>query len=187
MRIIGLNVGFSVAFYTIFVYTVNFLQHVSKFSEQKSLRNNVICMAFLLVILPISARLSDKYGRKKMLATGLIMLTLGAIPLFQIMGMGIRWVTIACELLLSLSIGIIGGAMPAANVELMPREVRCTGLAFSYNMAVGVFGGITPMLVAWMLDYLGDPAAPGYWVAGTAAVSLLTLFFGVRETYKEEI
>lgn len=69
----------------------------------------------------------------------------------------------------------------------MPREVRCTGLAFSYNIAVGIFGGITPMLVAWMLDYLDDPAAPGYWVAGTAAVSLLTLLFGIRETYKETI
>ena len=187
MRIIGLNVGFSVAFYTIFVYTVNFLQHVSKFSEAKSLRNNVICMAFLLIVLPISAKLSDKYGRKKILATGFIMLALGAIPLFQIMGLGIRWVTIACELFLSLSIGIIGGALAAANVELMPREVRCTGLAFSYNIAVGIFGGITPMLVAWMLDYLGDPAAPGYWVAGMAAISLLTVLFGVRETYKETI
>ncbi|MFM1744486.1 MAG: hypothetical protein RLZZ630_423, partial [Bacteroidota bacterium] len=126
-------------------------------------------------------------GRKKVLATGLIMLTLGAIPLFEIIGTGIRWVTIACELLLSLSVGIVGGAVAAANVELMPREVRCTGIAFSYNIAVGIFGGITPMLVAWMLDYLDDPAAPGYWVAGTAAVSLLTLLFGTRETYKETI
>jgi hypothetical protein len=43
------------------------------------------------------------------------------------------------------------------------------------------------MLIAWMLDYLKDPVAPGYWVAGTAAISLLTLLFGVRETYKEQI
>lgn len=187
MRIIGLNIGFSVAFYTIFVYTVNFLQQVSKFSEAKSLRNNVICMAFLLLVLPISARLSDKYGRKKVLAAGLIMLTLGAVPLFQVMGLGIRWVTIVCELLLSLSLGIMGGAIPATNVELMPREVRCTGIAFSYNMTVGIFGGITPMLVAWMLNYLGDPAAPGYWVAGTSAISLLTLFFTIPETSKRDL
>ncbi|MFM2206267.1 MAG: hypothetical protein RL213_242 [Bacteroidota bacterium] len=186
-RVVLLNIGFSVAFYTIFVYTVSFLQQVSRFSEAKSLRNNVICMAFLLLILPFSARIADKYGRKKVLATGFTLLALGSIPLFHVMGMGIRWVTIACELTLSLAVGIISGAISAANVELMPREVRCTGLAFSYNIAVGIFGGITPMLIAWALDYLKNPATPGYWVACTAAVSLLTLLFGVRETYKEKI
>lgn len=187
LRIILLNIGFSSAFYTIFVYTVSFLQQVSKFSEAKSLRNNVICMLFLLLILPFSARLADRYGRKKVLGTGLLILVVGAIPLFQIIGLGIRWVTIACELAITLGVGITAGAMAAANVELMPKEVRCTGLAVSYNIAVGVFGGATPMLIAWMLEYLKDPAAPGYWVAATCSVSLLTLLFGVRETYKESI
>jgi MHS family proline/betaine transporter-like MFS transporter len=144
-------------------------------------------MAFLLLILPVSAHLSDKYGRKKVLALGFILLALGGIPLFHVMGMGIRWVTIACELGLSLGVGIVAGAMAATNVELMPREVRCTGLAFSYNIAVGIFGGLTPMLVAWALDYFKEPAAPGYWVAATATVSLLTLLFAVRETSKDKI
>lgn len=187
IRVVLLNIGFSVAFYTIFVYTVNFLQQVSGFSEAKSLRNNVICMAFMLLILPFSAKISDKYGRKKVLGTGLAMLVLGAIPLFHVMGMGIRWVTIACELGITLAVAIMSGAVAATNVELMPRAVRCTGLAFSFNISIGVFGGLTPMLIAWMLDYLKDPVAPGYWVTGTAAVSLLTLLFGVKETYKDPI
>lgn len=187
VRVVLLNIGFTVAFYTVFVYTVNFLQQVSGFTDSKSLRNNVICMAFLLLILPVSAHLSDKYGRKKVLALGFILLALGGIPLFHVMGMGIRWITIACELGLSLGVGIVAGAMAATNVELMPREVRCTGLAFSYNIAVGIFGGLTPMLVAWALDYFKEPAAPGYWVAATATVSLLTLLFAVRETSKDKI
>lgn len=187
IRGILLNIGFAVAFYTIFVFTVSFLQQVAGFSAEKSLRNNVICMSVLLLILPISAKISDKYGRKKVLATGLFILVVGAIPLFKVMGEGIRWVTIGCELVITIAVAILSGTIAAANVELMPKEVRCTGLAFSFNLAVGVFGGLTPMLIAWMLDYLKDPAAPGYWVAATAAVSLLTLLFGVRETYREEI
>ncbi|MFM7054405.1 MAG: MFS transporter [Flavobacteriales bacterium] len=187
LRVVLLNIGFSVAFYTVFVFTVSFLQQVSEFSEAKALRNNAICMAFILLVMPIAAKLSDKFGRKKVLITGFLLLAIGAIPLFQVMGLGIRWVTIACELGLSLGVGILCGGMAVTNVELIPREVRCTGLAFSYNIAVGIFGGITPMLVAWLLNYMNNPAAPGYWIAGTATISLLTLIFSVRETYKEEI
>jgi len=47
---------------------------------------------------------------------------------------------------------------------------------------VGIFGGITPMVVTWLTAYLKNPSAPGYWVAAAAAVSGLTLFFLVKET-----
>jgi MHS family proline/betaine transporter-like MFS transporter len=47
--------------------------------------------------------------------------------------------------------------MAATNVELMPRDVRFTGLAFSYNMAVGIFGGITLLIVTWLtIGFLAD-------------------------------
>lgn len=182
LRVTLINIGHSVAFYTIFVYAVSFLEQVAHFSYEKALRNNSICMALPLLIMPFSAKLSDKYGRKFILIAGFSMLALTAIPLFHLFGQGIRWVTIICELGLALPLGIIGGALPATNVELMPRDIRCTGLAFSYNLSVGVFGGISPMLVTWLTAYFQQPAAPGYWVASAAAISLLTILFAVKET-----
>jgi MHS family proline/betaine transporter-like MFS transporter len=182
LRVILLNIGFSAGFYTLFVYTVNFLQQVAKFSNEKALRNNSIAMVMLLIIMPIAAKFADKYGRKKVLGVGFTLLALTAVPLFHVMGQGIRWVTLGCQFGLALPLGIISGAMAAINVELMPRDVRCTGLAFSYNLAVGIFGGVTPLVVTWLTDYLQKPSAPGYWVAGCATISALTLFFFVRET-----
>jgi hypothetical protein len=41
-----------------------------------------------------------------------------AVPLFHVMGQGIRWVTIGCQFGLALPLGIISGAMAATNVEL---------------------------------------------------------------------
>jgi len=182
LKVILLNVGFSAGFYTLFVYTVNFLQQVAKFSNAKALRNNSISMVMLLIIMPIAAKFADKLGRKKVLGVGFVLLALTAIPLFHVMGQGIRWITILCQFGLALPLGIISGAIAATNVELMPRDVRCTGLAFSYNLAVGIFGGITPLVVTFLTDYLHQPSAPGYWVAGCATISALSLFFLVRET-----
>lgn len=187
LRVALLNIGNTVAFYTIFVYAVSFLEQVVHFSDQKALRNNSIAMVFILLVMPLSARMADRYGRRIVLLVGFLMLTLTAIPLFHVIAQGIRWVTISCHLALSLGLGIVSGAIAATNVELMPRDIRCTGLAFSYNLSVGVFGGLTPMVITWLTAYLNNPSAPGYWLAGACLISLLTLLFSVTETYKKPL
>jgi MHS family proline/betaine transporter-like MFS transporter len=182
LRVALLNLGFGTAFYTLFVYTVSFLEEFSKLSNQQALRNNSIAMILLLLVMPLAAKFADKHGRRAVLGVGFTVLTVSAIPLFYLMGLGIRFLTISCELALAIPIALISGAIAATNVELMPRAVRCTGLAFAYNISVGVFGGMTPMIVTWLIAYSHSPAAPGYWVAATSAVSAVTLFFFVRET-----
>ena len=182
LRVALLNLGYGVGFYTIFVYAVSFLEQVSALSAERALRNNSIAMVVMLILMPLSAKLADRLGRKVVLGIGFTLLAVAAIPLFYLMGQGIRWVTIGCEIALALPLAIVSGAIAATNVELMPREIRCTGLAFSYNFSVGIFGGITPMVVTWLTAYLKNPSAPGYWVAAAATVSVLTLFFLVKET-----
>lgn len=180
LRVTLINIGFGMAFYTVFVYAVTFLEEVSRKSGSQALRNNSLAMILLLVVSPLSAKLADRFGLKRIFGLGFALLALSAIPLFHLMGQGIRWVTLGCHLALALPVGIIMGAHAALNVQLMPREVRCTGLAFAYNLGVGVFGGITPMVVTWMTARLHSPAAPGYWVAAGAALATLTLFLLVR-------
>jgi len=74
------------------------------------------------------------------------------------------------------------GGLVAANVELIPAAVQCTGLAFAYNTSIGWFGGTTPMIAAWLIATTGNPIMPAYWVAATAAITLLTAIFLVPET-----
>jgi MFS transporter, MHS family, proline/betaine transporter len=182
LRVAVLNLGFGVAFYTLFVYSVSFLEQFSKLSEKQALRNNSIAMILLLIVMPFAAKFADKHGRKAILGIGFTILATTAIPLFYMMSLGIRFLTISCEFALAIPVAMISGAIAATNVELMPRAVRCTGLAFAYNISVGVFGGLTPMIVTWLIAYTHSPTAPGYWVAATSAISAITLFFFVRET-----
>ena len=182
LRVALLNVGFGVSFYAAFVYAVTYIKSIDKLSAEIAFNLNTASMALLLLILPLAAWLSDRFGRKPLLIAGSMILTFGAIPLFHLIHTTDPVVIFLGETGFVLAIGLISGGLVAANVELMPVAVRCTGLAFAYNASIGWFGGTTPLIAAWLITTTGNPIIPAYWIAATGAVSLLTAIFLVRET-----
>lgn len=182
LRVALLNIGLGVAFYTVFIYAVSYIKNIDHLSEGIALRLNTWAMLFLLLVLPLAAWLSDRFGRKRVLGVATALLAAGAVPLFQMIHSEDAAVIFLGELSFTLIVGLFSGGIAATNVELMPAPVRCTGLAFAYNASIGIFGGSTPMMAAWLIDYTDNPIAPAYWVAATALVSLLTLIFMIHET-----
>ena len=62
--------------------------------------------------------------------------------------------------------------------------IRCTGLALAFNIAEGYFGGTTPLIAAWLVSTSGNPLLPGYWVAASGAITLITALWFTPETYR---
>jgi MHS family proline/betaine transporter-like MFS transporter len=114
--------------------------------------------------------------------TGSALLALGAIPFFHLIHSTHPTMIFFGELGFILGFGALSGGINAANVELMPASVRWTGLAFAYNASLGCFGGTIPLIATWLVTATGNPITPAYWAATTAAVTLLTAIFLVRET-----
>lgn len=182
LKVALLNVGFGVSFYAAFVYAVTYIKNVDKLTESVALDLNTLSMMILLLLIPISSWLSDRFGRKPLMILGSAILTFGAIPLFHLLHSTDPLTIFMGEFGFVFAIALIAGGVVAANVELIPNAVRCTGLAFAYNASIGIFGGTTPMISAWLIISTGDPIAPAYWVSGTAAISLLTVIFLIPET-----
>jgi MHS family citrate/tricarballylate:H+ symporter-like MFS transporter len=44
---------------------------------------------------------------------------------------------------------------------------------------------MTPLLSTWLIEATGDKAAPGYWMAGAAVISLSATFLVYRGIVKE--
>ncbi|MEM7223082.1 MAG: MFS transporter [Pseudomonadota bacterium] len=182
LRVALLNMGLGVGFYAAFVYAVTYIKEIDKLPEEIAFNLNTGAMALLLLIMPISAWLSDRYGRKPMLAVGCALLTFGALPFFHLIHTTTPATIFLGEVGFVLALGLATGGIVAANVELIPTDVRCTGLAFAYNASIGWFGGTTPLIAAWLITATGDPVAPAYWIAAAGAVSLVTSLFLIRET-----
>lgn len=182
LRVALLNLGFGMAFYTIFIYAVSYIKEIDKLPEEVALRVNTISMAAILLVIPFTALLSDVMGRRRMLVIGFVALLLGTLPLFGLMHGDDPQLILISEIAFAVILGVIMGGINAVNVELMPNAVRCTGLAFAYNLSVGVFGGCTPMVVAMLIAYTDNPLAPALWVLGGAALSLGALLFMIGDT-----
>ena len=177
-----LNIGVGVSFYTAFLYAVTYIKEIDHLPAQIAFNLNTLSMALLLVFLPLGAWLSDRIGRKPILIASGTLMTFGTIPLFHLIHTTEPMTIFLGELGFVLIIGLMSGSLVAANVELMPTPVRCTGLAFAYNASIGLFGGTTPFMASWLISMTGNPIMPAYWVTLGGAVTLLTAIFLIRET-----
>ena len=79
--------------------------------------------------------------------------------------------------------GLGAGAValtPILMVRAFPASVRFSGVSFSYNIAYAVFGGVTPLLVSWLVHL--DRMAPAHYIAGVTTLGLIaTLTAAAKE------
>ena len=68
-------------------------------------------------------------------------------------------------------------ASPAALCAMLPHRVRCTVLSIGFNLAMGLLGGTTPLIVEYMRKSTHQDLTPAYYLMGAALVTLVGLFF----------
>jgi MFS transporter, MHS family, proline/betaine transporter len=132
--------------------------------------------AIQIVMIPLVGALSDKLGRLPIATVAIVAILLTAHPLFARL---VAAPTIESLLLVQAILGVFvaayAGAIPALISELFPIRVRTTAVSTSYSVAVAIFGGFAPFIIAWLIDVTGSHLAPSYYLMFAAAVSLLAL------------
>jgi len=87
--------------------------------------------------------------------------------------------TIGSLLLVQAIIGVFvaayAGSIPALICELFPTCVRTTAVSTSYSLAVAIFGGSAPFIIASLIDVTGNSLVPSYYLMFAAAISLVAL------------
>jgi hypothetical protein len=68
--------------------------------------------------------------------------------------------------------------VPYVMIAAFPAPIRFSGISFSYNLAYAVFGGLTPIVVTWLLRF--DRLAPAHFVGALCLIAVLRpLRFGM--------
>jgi len=157
----------TVTFYMITVYTPTYSRSVLGLDATGGL-----VLAFFIglsnfVWLPVMGFVSDHIGWRPVIFTcTLLSLVLGYPAMTWLVSQPSFGRLTAVCLWLSLMYASCNGVITALLTEIMPREVRTTGFAFSHAVATAIFGEFTPAICTWLIHVSGDAAMPGAWDVG---------------------
>jgi MHS family citrate/tricarballylate:H+ symporter-like MFS transporter len=153
------------AFYMITVYAPTFGKTVLQLSTSDALIVTLLVAVSNFAWLPIGGALSDRFGRKPLLAAMSLLTVLTAYPALEFLAQAPTFAHMLEVLLwFSFLYGLYNGAMIPALTEIMPVQVRVAGFSLAYSLATALFGGFTPAISTWLIHVTGDKAAPAYWM-----------------------
>jgi MFS transporter, MHS family, proline/betaine transporter len=134
-----------------------------------------------VALMPWAGSLSDRLGRRRVLAYGYGGFAVLAVPCFWLMDQDNLALALVAGLVLNIPYGIVQGVMYTIFAELFPTRVRYSGVSLGFNLA-GVIGAAPyQLIVTWLIAITGVVLMPAFYMIFAAVVALLTLLT-VRET-----
>jgi MFS family permease len=149
-------------------------------SRQTVLNAVLFGSAFTLVIIPIFALISDRFGRAPVALLGALVTIGGAFPFFALVKLGtFAGVTTAiCMALFGTS--ALYAVLPAYVSGLFKPRVRYSGISISYNLASGLIGGFSPAISAGLFAWAGGTWPIALYLMVMGAISASALWIGRR-------
>lgn len=146
----------------------------------------MLCVAvlFMAAVTPVSAWLSDRFGRRPMLLVACFMAIAAGFSLNPLMASGAPLQITAFLSIALLLMGASFAPMGAFLPEQFPVAVRYTGAGLAYQLG-GILGASSAPFVSQILVELGGLVWVGYYVSAMAALSLIAVFF-MRETSRSD-
>lgn len=128
------------------------------------------------IFAPMAGHWSDRHGRTGIMLTSAVLFLILMYPAFLLLDAS---PTFATMMLVQFVIGLLVagyfGALPALLTDLFPTQSRTTGMSLGYNIAVTIFGGFAPFIIAWLISVSGNKLAPSFYVMFAAVISLVSL------------
>jgi MFS family permease len=106
----------------------------------------------MAVLLPVSGLLTDRFGGRRVYASGIAAFGLAVFPAFAVFhAMGIAGYAIALLLVFGVVHAWFYGAQGTLYASLFPARVRYTGLSTVYQLSGVYASGLTPLILTALI------------------------------------
>jgi len=181
LTLLGMGTRFceSLTFNIYNAFILTYTTEVLHLSKDVALNGLLVAAVIGFVIIPLGGWLSDRYGRRPVLALGALISGVSAFPVFAMIdtastplvwgGIIIGWALGACTMF---------GPEAAFFAELYPARVRYSGMSIVYQIGVLPSGAIAPAVAIALVNAAGGSSWPvALYVLIGAVIALVALAF----------
>ncbi|MFJ2477573.1 glycine betaine/L-proline transporter ProP [Streptomyces sp. NPDC087659] len=173
----GLVLVFNVTDYMLLSYMPSYLTSELKYDETHGLLVVLGVMALMMIVQPFAGALSDRVGRRPVIAAGCAGFFLLSVPALLLIRQGGLFAIALGMGALGLLLVCFTAAMPSALPALFPTRVRYGSLSIGFNVSVSLFGGTTPLVVTALIGATGNVMMPAYYMMGAAVIGGAAVWF----------
>jgi MHS family proline/betaine transporter-like MFS transporter len=175
LQVIGLVIIQNAGFYIVLTYMPTYFSEQLGFSSTASSLSSVFTLLVAMALIPPLGALSDRVGRKPLLAASCVGFALLSYPLFLLMNQGSLVGAVLSHVALGALLAVFLSTTIAALAELFPTRVRYGGFSIGYNISVAIFGGAAPFFATYLISLTGNPLSPAFYLIAAAIASLITV------------
>jgi MFS transporter, MHS family, proline/betaine transporter len=172
----GIAAMTNAAYYLVFTYAAERRTSESSGGGSAFLLANTVSLATVLLAKPLGGWISDHIGRRRLMLLLTVITMVVMVPALQLMLEGESWMFGWAQILLAVPIGMALGLQGAMLVELFPLRTRVTSMSFAYSVTLAIAGGTTPLVSAWLVERVGQPLAPAWYIMLYGLIALAVLF-----------
>ncbi len=137
-------------------------------------------------VLPLTAALSDRFGRRVIFLAGAVLAFIWSWPFFMLLNTG-AFPMMALAMIGGLTFNsVMYGLQAAMMTEMFSTEFRYSGASLGYQIGAILGGGLAPILSAALFEKYGSSSAISAYMATLCAISFLSVLV-LTETHKREL
>lgn len=178
---IGLVIVGTAQVYLVLLYMPTYLATRAGFALSEALLVNVLGLVVFTAVVPLVGRWSDTVGRRPLMIASAVLPAVLTYPAFLLISGGSLAGAAVGQTMLALSTAVWAGVAPTALVEIFPTRLRASSLSIGYSVAVSVFGGFSPLAVAYLTSVSDVVLAPVLYLV-IAALLTFVATLSMRET-----
>ncbi|MFO3122372.1 MFS transporter [Legionella pneumophila serogroup 1] len=163
----------------LFVYAPTQMVKVNHFTSTQAFMSNSAGLAIVTALIPTMGRLSDAYGRIRMILTGIVTLTLFITPYSLCLTSGTFSEVLLSQCLMAIPCAAIFAVIPVFITDIFPHSVRCSSANLIYSVASCFGGGLMPWITLKLGEHHAHPA--GYIMVFCGILAIITMMIYVKK------
>jgi MFS family permease len=183
---VGIRIASDVSFYVFAVFALAYIANNLELPAGVGLRGVIVGCLLQLVVIPASAALSDRVGRRPVYVVGASAVGIWAFVAWPLIDTGSTPAAVTAIAVGIAAQGIMYGPMAAFITEMFSTRVRSTGASFGYQIAGIVGGAPAPLVAALLTRTFQSTVAVSVYVGATAVIAVVSALLA-RETSKQEL